>query len=137
MNVHLDPTDSIHIAVLHRGAFWKVNVLAEDGAILPSHVLERQFEFIVNTSADPKSPYHAPSADSAEACLPALTGQDRSRWAEHRETHFSGVTFAIPNIIPYRTGTCFCGHLVFKFEDGDRIISLGLLFLFLSMFDFF
>mmetsp|Transcript_50100 Transcript_50100/g.120014 ORF Transcript_50100/g.120014 Transcript_50100/m.120014 type:complete len:828 (+) Transcript_50100:73-2556(+) len=87
-NLHLDPTDSIHIAVLHRGGFWKVNVLYDNGCIVPAHELERRFRTIVQLSADPNSSLAAPDPGSAEANLPALTGIDRTRWAEHREEFF-------------------------------------------------
>lgn len=88
-NVHLDPADSIHIAVLYKGAFWKVNVLSEDGTILAAHELEEQFDKITSLTTPPKK-------DSALACLPALTGQDRSVWAEHRETFFREVIWSPP-----------------------------------------
>lgn len=92
-NVHLDPTDSIHIAVLHKGAFWKVNVISEDATILAAHELEAQFDKIISMTAESTtSGYTPPKKDSALACLPALTGQDRSVWAEHRETFFKEVT---------------------------------------------
>mmetsp|Transcript_5605 Transcript_5605/g.10883 ORF Transcript_5605/g.10883 Transcript_5605/m.10883 type:complete len:824 (-) Transcript_5605:763-3234(-) len=88
VNVHLDPGDSIHIALLYKGGFWKVNVVGDDGVIVPAHELEKRFRSIVELSDDAKSPLRAPAADSAEACLPALTGIERTRWAEHREQYF-------------------------------------------------
>jgi len=72
--------DSSHIVVLHKGTFWRLNVISDEGYAISPAKLQRQLEYIMELSAG-KVP------NKAEAGLPALTALDRTRWAEVREEH--------------------------------------------------
>lgn len=70
--------DSIHIAVYHKGRFYKV-LTHYKGRLLTAPQLQRQLEQIVNDEGKP-----APG----ELYLAALTATDRVTWAETRNNHF-------------------------------------------------
>jgi len=87
--VHLDAGDSVHIAVLYKGSFWRVNIIDDHThAPVSAYELQEQFDTIIRLAEDKSSRLKAPAPNSPEACLPALTALNRTRWAEIREDHF-------------------------------------------------
>lgn len=82
--VHYDAQRVGHIAVACNGSFYTLEVYTRQGCLRAPDELEDDFAAILR-DAHARSP--APRA--GEACLPALTGQNRTRWAEVREAHFS------------------------------------------------
>mmetsp|Transcript_4768 Transcript_4768/g.11175 ORF Transcript_4768/g.11175 Transcript_4768/m.11175 type:complete len:838 (-) Transcript_4768:226-2739(-) len=81
---HLDGADVIHIAVLYKGSFWRVNTFSDNGNALEAYQIQDQLDFIRASVGRA-----LPAPLSAEANLPALTGIDRSHWAQIRETYFA------------------------------------------------
>ncbi|EDV25451.1 Carnitine O-palmitoyltransferase 1, liver isoform [Trichoplax sp. H2] len=76
---HFDSSVSRHIAVYHRGRFFKVNVYDGDKLLSPTE-LEQQFQTIVDDSSEPQP---------GELHLPALTAQERYYWAVARRSYFA------------------------------------------------
>uniref|UniRef100_A0A803T978 Carnitine O-palmitoyltransferase 1, muscle isoform n=1 Tax=Anolis carolinensis TaxID=28377 RepID=A0A803T978_ANOCA len=72
-------SDSRHLAVFHKGRFFKV-WLYHAGKLLPPRDLEMQFQRILD---DPSPP------ETGEERLAALTAGERLPWAEAREKYFS------------------------------------------------
>ncbi|XP_060632301.2 carnitine O-palmitoyltransferase 1, muscle isoform [Anolis sagrei] len=72
-------SDSRHLAVFHKGRFFKV-WLYHAGKLLPPRDLEMQFQRILD---DPSPP------EMGEERLAALTAGERRPWAEAREKYFS------------------------------------------------
>uniref|UniRef100_A0A673BN33 carnitine O-palmitoyltransferase n=1 Tax=Sphaeramia orbicularis TaxID=375764 RepID=A0A673BN33_9TELE len=70
---------SKHIAVYHKGRFYKVWMFYDGRLLLPREI-EQQMERIL---ADPSEPM------PGEEMLAALTAGDRTPWAKARETYFS------------------------------------------------
>lgn len=70
--------DSTHIAVYHKGRYYKVTTYYKSRLLSPPE-LQRQLEQIVNDDSKP-----APG----ELYLGALTATDRKIWAETRKNHF-------------------------------------------------
>ncbi|XP_077425137.1 carnitine O-palmitoyltransferase 1, liver isoform isoform X1 [Vanacampus margaritifer] len=68
-----------HIAVYHKGRFFKVWMFYDGRLLLPREI-EQQMERILADKSEP-----APG----EERLAALTAGDRTPWAKSRETHFS------------------------------------------------
>ena len=79
---HWDTAHVRHIAVYCRGSYYRVTMWRRDGSLRQPVELEGIFAAIKEDAAR-----RTPSA--AEACIPALTGDNRTRWAEVREAHFS------------------------------------------------
>ncbi|CAL8260572.1 unnamed protein product [Merluccius merluccius] len=71
--------ESKHIAVFHRGRFYKVWVFYDGRLLLPREI-EQQMERILNDQSEP-----APG----EEFLAALTAGARTPWANARDTYFS------------------------------------------------
>uniref|UniRef100_A0A673BHK2 carnitine O-palmitoyltransferase n=1 Tax=Sphaeramia orbicularis TaxID=375764 RepID=A0A673BHK2_9TELE len=71
--------ESKHIAVYHKGRFYKVWMFYDGRLLLPREI-EQQMERIL---ADPSEPM------PGEEMLAALTAGDRTPWAKARETYFS------------------------------------------------
>eukprot|EP00293_Proteomonas_sulcata_P010653 CAMPEP_0184299254 /NCGR_PEP_ID=MMETSP1049-20130417/9893_1 /TAXON_ID=77928 /ORGANISM="Proteomonas sulcata, Strain CCMP704" /LENGTH=657 /DNA_ID=CAMNT_0026609627 /DNA_START=128 /DNA_END=2101 /DNA_ORIENTATION=+ len=101
---HIDPSDSIHVAVLYKGTWWRLNAVSEEGVILPPHVLQDHLDFIVSNVGSV-----VPIPSETEANLPALTALNRTRWAEIREEHFGeGINkLSLEEI----ESSIFCVHL--------------------------
>ncbi|XP_042326457.1 carnitine O-palmitoyltransferase 1, muscle isoform [Sceloporus undulatus] len=74
--VHL--SDSKHLAVYHKGRFYKVWVY-HAGKLLPPRDLEMQFQRILDDASPPQD---------GEEKLAALTAGERSPWAEARVKYF-------------------------------------------------
>ena len=79
---HWEPSVSRHVAVYCKGSFYKLQVYNRDGCPRAPDELEASLHAIKLDAAS-----HTPR--EAEACIPALTGDNRTRWAEVRETFFS------------------------------------------------
>ncbi|KAJ7994607.1 hypothetical protein DPEC_G00251220 [Dallia pectoralis] len=69
--------DSRHIAVYHRGRYFKVPMFY-DGKVLSPRAIEQQMERILADTSDPQP---------GEETLAALTAGDRVPWAKARETY--------------------------------------------------
>uniref|UniRef100_A0A665U713 carnitine O-palmitoyltransferase n=1 Tax=Echeneis naucrates TaxID=173247 RepID=A0A665U713_ECHNA len=78
-NILLHMNESKHIAVYHKGRFFKV-WLFYDGRLLLPREIEQQMERILSDESEP-----LPGEDK----LAALTAGDRTPWAKARETFFS------------------------------------------------
>lgn len=78
---HWESSNSKHIVVNCRGTHYKVNVYRKDGSIRAPDELEEIFAQIKRDASTRKP-------RPAEACIPALTAENRTRWAEIRETYF-------------------------------------------------
>eukprot|EP00960_Hanusia_phi_P057787 763663-Hanusia_phi.AAC.5 len=78
-------SDSLHIAVLYKGTFWRVEVFDHQRSPLSIHEIQNQLDFIVESVGNV---IPVPDVKDAEANLPALTALNRTRWAEIREEHF-------------------------------------------------
>jgi carnitine O-palmitoyltransferase 1 len=77
------PTEQVrHVAVSCRGTTYRLNVYRSDGSLRGPEELEALL-------ADIKRDAAGRQPRPAEAGLPALTAESRTRWAEVRETHFS------------------------------------------------
>jgi carnitine O-palmitoyltransferase 1 len=76
--------DSLHVAVQFKGTWWRLNCFTFDKKPLSIAQLKHQLDFIVSAVG---SAVPAPAPSSAEACLPALTALNRTRWAEIREDY--------------------------------------------------
>eukprot|EP00668_Euglena_longa_P042120 GGOE01055541.1.p1 GENE.GGOE01055541.1~~GGOE01055541.1.p1 ORF type:complete len:802 (+),score=153.52 GGOE01055541.1:232-2406(+) len=72
--------DSRHIAVLHQGVWYRVNVFTPDRKRLSAYDIQVLLRSIVENSQKPDTP--------AEGKLGALTTESRPKWAELREVHF-------------------------------------------------
>lgn len=70
--------DSQHVAVYHRGRFFKLMVYHKHRLLQPCD-LQRQIQRILDHEGEPQR---------GEAHLGALTAGERTRWAHLRETHF-------------------------------------------------
>lgn len=75
--VHYDMSN--HIAVYHKGCFYKVDVYRK-GKLLNSREIQYQLEWIINADE---------VASHAESFLGSLTSWNRVKWAEVRDNHFS------------------------------------------------
>lgn len=78
-------TDSVHVAVLYKGTWWRVDCFTLDKKPLPIGHLKKQLDFITSAVG---TAVPTPSPTSPEAQLPALTSLNRTRWAEIREDYF-------------------------------------------------
>jgi len=80
------PQNIKYIVVQRKGFYYKVDVYDALGNILTPQNLEKQFEWIIQ-DADK----HAESADnySSATSLAALTGTERTEWAQTRTEYFS------------------------------------------------
>lgn len=78
----LRQTDSVHIAVLRNGTWWRVELLSDDKIPHSAHTIQYQLDLILS-SVDGTG-----SEAAKESLLPALTALGRTRWAEIREDHF-------------------------------------------------
>ena len=78
---HWDPTSIRHVAVACRGSTFYLNVYTRDGALRTPRQLQAALEEI-RAAAGRNQPR------PAEAALPALTAENRSSWADTRETCF-------------------------------------------------
>lgn len=90
--VHWDWTESRHICVMHKGRYFKLKVLNNNGK--PTSLL--QLYDAINGILHDKSP-----ASPHEEKLAALTAWDRNKWAIAREDHFrrnDGNRSALDNI---------------------------------------
>lgn len=84
---------STHVAVLCNGSFYRLDLLTREGRQVPMIELETQLAAI-KLDALSRTP------EGAEGSIAALTGENRTRWAEVRETHFSeGLNRASLNTI--------------------------------------
>lgn len=83
---HWDPATIRHIAVYCKGSFYKVEIFRRDGSIRSPDQLEAIFGEI---KADAAERVAKGQLDETEACIPALTGWNRTEWAQVRETYFS------------------------------------------------
>lgn len=70
--------DSQHVAVYHRGRFFKLPVYHKHRLLQPCD-LQRQLEYILSNESTPQV---------GEERLAALTAGERSAWAKLREAHF-------------------------------------------------
>uniref|UniRef100_A0A2H6N6Z3 carnitine O-palmitoyltransferase n=1 Tax=Micrurus carvalhoi TaxID=3147026 RepID=A0A2H6N6Z3_9SAUR len=71
--------DSKHIAVYHKGRYYKV-WLYYDGRLLKPREIEQQIQWILNDKSEPQP---------GEEKLAALTAGDRVPWAKARQTYFA------------------------------------------------
>lgn len=71
--------NSNHIAVYHKGHFYKVTVYRK-GKLLNAREIQYQLEWIVNSKE---------VASHAETYLASLTAWNRTKWAEVRDEYFS------------------------------------------------
>ncbi|XP_070622162.1 carnitine O-palmitoyltransferase 1, liver isoform isoform X2 [Erythrolamprus reginae] len=71
--------DSKHIAVYHKGRYYKV-WLYYDGRLLKPREIEQQMQWILNDKSEPQP---------GEEKLAALTAGDRVPWAKARQTYFT------------------------------------------------
>ncbi|XP_071359743.1 carnitine O-palmitoyltransferase 1, liver isoform isoform X1 [Trachinotus anak] len=71
--------ESKHIAVYHKGRFYKVWMFYDGRLLLPREI-EQQMERILSDKSEPLP---------GEETLAALTAGDRTPWAKARETYFS------------------------------------------------
>ncbi|XP_026523955.1 carnitine O-palmitoyltransferase 1, liver isoform isoform X1 [Notechis scutatus] len=71
--------DSKHIAVYHKGCYYKV-WLYYDGRLLKPREIEQQIQWILNDKSEPQP---------GEEQLAALTAGDRVPWAKARQTYFA------------------------------------------------
>ncbi|XP_032076741.1 carnitine O-palmitoyltransferase 1, liver isoform isoform X1 [Thamnophis elegans] len=71
--------DSKHIAVYHKGRYYKV-WLYYDGRLLKPREIEQQVQWILNDKSEPQP---------GEEKLAALTAGDRIPWAKARQTYFA------------------------------------------------
>lgn len=79
---HWDATLIRHVAVACRGSYYKLNLYRRDGSLISPPEIEAALVAIKADAA-------ARNPREAEACLPAVTGENRTRWAEIRESYFS------------------------------------------------
>ena len=99
----LHHSDSVHVAVSHKGVWWRVDLfdLSDDKSPLSIDDIKYQLDVIVasaahegslgaSSSSAGKYAAHRYAHAAVEARLPALTAIGRTRWAEIREDHFSG-----------------------------------------------
>lgn len=77
-----DLTQSRHVAVLCNGSFYTLHLYRRDGRRVLRHELQQQLAAI-------KADALGREPDASEAAIAALTGENRTRWAEVRETYFS------------------------------------------------
>lgn len=77
---HWDTSEVKHIAVYCKGSFFKVNVYRRDGRLRTPDELETVFQAVARAAQEREGKLH-----DAEACVPALTGDNRTKWAEVRE----------------------------------------------------
>ncbi|KAL7014655.1 hypothetical protein ACKWTF_016048 [Chironomus riparius] len=75
--VHFETSD--HIAVLHKGCWYKVKI-HHNGRILKPLEIQYQFDQIVNSN---------PVSSHGEKYLASLTSWERPKWAETRDKYFS------------------------------------------------
>jgi len=80
---HLSESEAIHITVLYKGTFWRVNTFTDTGRALEAYQIQDKLDFISAAVG------MFPPPSEGEANLPALTGIDRGQWAEIREMHFA------------------------------------------------
>jgi carnitine O-palmitoyltransferase 1, liver isoform len=77
-----DNRESKHLAVIHRGKFYRMNVYdPATNKILTPLQMQLAIDGIINAVDDTPS-------SSIESLIPALTAAERSNWADIRETHF-------------------------------------------------
>jgi len=81
---HFSQAESRHIVVLYQGIYYKVMVYADDNTLLKPYQLQEIFRKILDDSVNTAKKY--PSALAHE--LASLTCQDRTKWAETRESFF-------------------------------------------------
>jgi carnitine O-palmitoyltransferase 1 len=77
---HWDPTYSQHIVVNCKGTHYKVTAYRRDGTLRGPDEFEQIF-------ADIKADAAKRQPREAEKLIPALTGENRTKWAEVRETY--------------------------------------------------
>ena len=90
----LQHCDSLHVAVAHKGAWWRVELLRDDKTPLAVEAIKYQLDIITASCRHLSGADPAPASlrySDAEAKLPALTALGRTRWAEIREDHFRCV----------------------------------------------
>lgn len=77
-----EPQDSRHLVVLYQGVFYRINVYTIDRKrLLTAYEIQLLLRSIVENPLKPESP--------TEGKLAALTTENRAKWAEVREVHFS------------------------------------------------
>lgn len=81
---HWDSTDIKHVAVWCKGIYYKLNVYHRDGTLLSPDELETAFAGIKREAAAAATAGHT---TEAAAAISALTGENRTRWAEVREQY--------------------------------------------------
>lgn len=79
MHTYLSPQDSNHIAVYHKGCFYKV-LIYHNSRLLRACEIQIQLEHILNCKATPVA---------GEQNVASLTASDRTKWAEARQAFFS------------------------------------------------
>lgn len=81
--VHLSCVEApLHVAVLCNGSLYTLPLFRRSGARVSACELEQQLREI-------KLHATANTPDEVEKLIPALTAENRTRWAEIRDTHFS------------------------------------------------
>lgn len=82
---HWEVAKTKHIAVYCKGSYYKVTMYNRDGDLRTPDELEQVFVAI-------RKDAESRTVNEAEAAIPALTGVQRFKWAEVRETYFSEGT---------------------------------------------
>jgi carnitine O-palmitoyltransferase 1, liver isoform len=80
---HWGADESRHIAVLSQGVWYTVEIADRAGNLIDPNALSRIFREVQRDSMD-----RARSPSEEEASVSALTGWNRTRWAEARADHF-------------------------------------------------
>uniref|UniRef100_A0A7S4CVH5 Choline/carnitine acyltransferase domain-containing protein n=1 Tax=Eutreptiella gymnastica TaxID=73025 RepID=A0A7S4CVH5_9EUGL len=75
-----DTRDSAHIVILFRGVWYRMDVHGADRKLLQAHEIQAQLRSIVENPEQLEKPQ--------EGQVAALTTENRSTWAETRETQF-------------------------------------------------
>ncbi|KNC80303.1 hypothetical protein SARC_07338 [Sphaeroforma arctica JP610] len=93
-----DSGESRHVVVNYKGLMYKMEVFdKQTGEVSTPHHLERSLEYIVQ-HADHR--LASENFSEADLSIPALTGANRTVWAEARDKHFSaGVNRASLNLV--------------------------------------
>lgn len=81
---HWESTGVKHVAVWCKGTYYKLNVYDRDGSLRTPDDLETAFAEIRRDSEDR---HKRGLVTEATSCIAALTGENRTRWAEIRETY--------------------------------------------------
>lgn len=82
-NKHWDSSVSKHVCVYYRGSYYKLNMYKKDGSLRKPMELQGIIAAIKKDAIGRQK-----KVGEAEASIAALTAEDRTRWAEVRETQF-------------------------------------------------